>query len=536
LVGYRHHSVVKDEYAPPATANERRGSADGTGFRASDIPAPRGARRGGAALAGLLAACGGPTATATTAPTATTAVPAATVTSGGAAPTVALPGTRPAGAGAPAIAAATSTARVAATGGAATATRAGASPAAATTPIAIRIQNRGAPLPSGQVTVRWLEAGPGPRTTFFKQYFAAYKQAHANITVQFDSLPAPDRDQAVQLGFQNGNAPDIFELPSTITGAQAVREGWVAPLDDVIPDFAAWKAAFPAGAFLDGITTFGGKTYTFGIYSPKQYTTLTFFNSAYLQAAGYDPSAAPLTWDTFRAAARKVTAQGVGKYYGMIIGAKEITILPNFVRNLGRMAGPALGDDIDWKTGRYAFTSDGYLAAIDLLMALVKDGSIFPGSVSFSGADARDRMAQGAAGLWLSGTNGVANLKAAPNLAFGIGSQPIPNSGTPQPLTYTPGVSGNFWLYAKSGAPTVGGDLLAYLGTVEGQTTFQAINGAGQPALFPQADKAIELDPRTRKGFNFFEQQMRMGPSPLVRNPDIEQVFAEQKRLTPDFG
>ena len=33
-----------------------------------------------------------------------------------------------------------------------------------------------------------------------------------------------------------------------------------------------------------------------------------------------------------------------------------------------------------------------------------------------------------------------------------------------------------------------------------------------------------------------FDQQMRLGPDPAVRNADVAQVYLELKKVTPDFG
>src|SRR5690606_24126563 len=133
--------------------------------------------------------------------------------------------------------------------------------------------------------------------------------------------------------------------------------------------------------FLDGVHVFNGKTYTFPQTSSKRYWTMTFYNPAYMEKAGYDLESERLTWDQYREAARKVTEQGQGEYYGVIIGGKSPARLTVFVQNLARMAGASAGgslgfNDIDWRTGEFQYTSDQYLGAIELLLALQQDGSI----------------------------------------------------------------------------------------------------------------------------------------------------------------
>ena len=149
-------------------------------------------------------------------------------------------------------------------------------------------------LPTEEVTFRFVDSGDN-QAVFFRQFFPAYEAAHPNITVQYDPLPWNDIAQVVPLGVQNGNAHDVFQLPLSVSGAQAVREGWVAPLDDIIPNFAAWKEAFPPGAFVQGINMFDGKAYGLPHNSNRRYTTLLLYNAAYMAEVGYDPASKPLT-------------------------------------------------------------------------------------------------------------------------------------------------------------------------------------------------------------------------------------------------
>jgi len=459
----------------------------------------------GAGVAAILAACGGGTATSPPSSGQATASPAAPVSGSASAPT----------------------ARSATAGGAATATGG----------TAIVISTSSVPLSTDKLSLHWVQSGPGPKGLFFKAYFAAYSQAHPNITIQLDELPWPEIGKIVPLGVQNSNAPDVFQIPQNFTGGQAVSQGWVRPLDDLIPNFAQWKAAFPPGSFLDGVHIFNGKTYTFPFITNKLYGTLLLSNVDVTRAAGVDTQTKPLMWDEYRAAAKKITQQGGGKYYGAIFEGAQTSNWETDVRNLARMAGASGGgDDLDYKTGEYHYTADQYLAAIDLLLALKADGSVFPGTLSLNAQQARAQMAQGVAGLMIQGPWNIEQWKTtSPNFAFDVASLPVPNTGAPMPLTYEP-TGGYLWLYAKTKYPEVASDLLTYLGTEQGQAAYVALSGGGEPAVFPQANQLPSLDPRIRKVNTLFDQQMRLGPSPSVRNPDVEKVNLERKTVTPDFG
>ena len=400
----------------------------------------------------------------------------------------------------------------------------------------IQILNTGAKLPAGQVTYRWIDAGLNNRN-FFPKFFPVYHQAHPNITVQYDNVTDVDLQRITAAGLQNGNLQDVFRLEINVPVAQLVKEGSVAPLDDMIPNFTAWKQAFPANSFLEGINVFGGKTYSWPHLSSKYFGSLMLYNLAYLQRAGYDPAAKSLTWDGFRAVAKKITQQGQGKYYGYLIAGGVTTRWSAFVSTLANLSAQVAGaSDIDWRTGEYAYTNDAYLAAIDLLLAMKADGSVYPGSVSINQQDAAARMPTGIAGMFLSEASNIASwLQQNPEFKFGVASPPVPNSGPVVPLSVAP--HGTFWFaYGKSKNLAISGDLFSYLGSAAGQTAFQIIGGGGPPLSFPQANQIPKISPQTRQAYTLYDTLTRFGPDPNVRNPDVALVSQELRAVTPDFG
>ncbi len=482
---------------------------------------------GGAVGTALLAACGGDGTT----PTAPNAPPAtAGTTSAAVAPTAAR--ARDTAVAVPAFGA---------TAGAATPARPASgtgSPSVATARTAtsaatLVIRDSGAKLPTENVPFHWVDSGDA-KAPFFKAYFAAYQRAHPNITITYDPLP---------LAFQNNNAPDVFQLPGAISLGQAITSGWVRPIDDIIPDFDNWKATFPAGSFLTGLNVFDGKTYGPPLTNPGGNTSLCY-NTAYAARAEFDPQAHPVTWDAFRAAAKKMTEQGGGKYFGLMIegqGGRYASIVSGFARRAAPLGGGGGGmlADINWKTGTFNYTTDQYLAATDLLLGLKADGSIFPGSVALNAAQARAQFAQGAAGMIISGTYNIPQWKQDnPTLPFDIVGQPIPNGGTTSPLAEFPGATGENILNvnAKTKYPAIAGDMLHYLGTKEGNLLFTTLSGGGQRSIYPEINKQADIDPRSRAIFATLDRIQVLAPSPNVRNPDWAKVELEIKPLTPDFG
>lgn len=409
-------------------------------------------------------------------------------------------------------------------------------PQPAPDPMQIILPETGVQLPTEEVVFRWVDSGDS-KALFFRAYFDAFTQKHPNIKFDYLGIPWTEIEQIVTLGVRNGNAPDVFQVPNTIPVAEAVREGWVRPIDDVVPNFEAWQAAFPPASFIEGINVFNGRVYTFPRSTSKRGLHLMFFNRAYLQEAGYDPATTPLTWDTFRDAARKVTEAGGGEYYGVILAGQQVGRWEDYVRNLGRLTGSSAGpDDIDYRTGEYAFTSEGYLAAIELLLALRDDGVVFPGSLSLNDPQARAQMPQGVAGMLMEGEWTMPIwFRENPDFDFGVTGLPIQGEQF-VPVTYQNTATNHQWLYAESKYPEIAGEIFYYLGSEAGQLAFVSITGGSDPSIYPSANENAPLDERMRAAYRIFDERMRLGPDVRIRNPQASQIYLNMRRPTPSFG
>lgn len=412
-----------------------------------------------------------------------------------------------------------------------------ATPAESPVPATITIPDPVVQLPTEDIRFQWMDSGDS-KAEFFKAYFAKYQEAHPNISIDYQPLPGSELQKLIPIGVQNGNAPDVFQTPAGVPAAQMVAEGWIQPLDDYIPDFENWKAHFPSGVLAEGVGMFGGKVYSFPYLSNRQYTTLCLYNRAYMEQAGYDPASKPLTWDGFRDSAKKITEQGAGEYYGLIIGGKLKGRWAQTINGLAEMAG-AKGGELNWETGEYNFTTDEYLAAIDLLLALNADGSVFPGSLQLGPKEAESRLPQGLAGMCLQGPWNIPQwIRNNPEFDFGVASQPVPNEGNPLPMGMSPGSFIPMWLYSGSKNPQIAADIFSYVSSLEGQQAFAAITQGFPPPILPEAQQAASgsLDDRVLKAYEIFDEQLRLHPSPFVRNPDVAQVALELKPITPDLG
>lgn len=390
-------------------------------------------------------------------------------------------------------------------------------------------------LPTDKVTFRWLDSGD-IKAVFWKQFFEKYQKAYPNITTQYDGLPWNEISKIVPLGIQNGNLQDVFSLPPGVTAAQALGEGWIRQLDDLIPDLADHKSKFPPGSFVEGINVFGGKTYSLPHSTSKRSGSLLLYNDGYLKEAGLDPLAKRWSYDDFRAAAKKLTQQGAGKYYGFVIGGNQLPRWGIVAGDLASYSGAPHQNFINLKNGEYFFTQDQVVAAIELLLGMKADGSIFPGYLSINAPQARAQISQGSAAMILQGLWCLPQWKTEnPKFTYGTAFTPAADPAKAGFIHAGPGGNNEMWVYTKSKVPEVAADILYYRTTLEGQLAWNKVCGVSDLAIFPEAIETASDDPRDTKALLTQEASFRIAPSPAVRNPDIAKVNLEFRNPTPTF-
>lgn len=389
---------------------------------------------------------------------------------------------------------------------------------------------------------RWLDSGD-QKAVFYREFFKEYGKVRG-IEVVYDGLPWSEISTVLPLGIRNGTAQDAFCLPLNMPPAFAVNEGWVQPLDGLIPDIESWKAGFPAGAFLNGLNVFDGKTYGLPYTSARVTSAHVLFNRKYLRDAGYDPEQTPLTWESFRDAARKVTQNSRGRAYGFIIGGAQVNRWAEVTRTLAQMAGGACGDTsisagIDFRTGELMFDSDPFVAAVELLLAMKADGSVFPGVLGLNAPQARALMPQGVAGLILQGPWNIPQWEREnPDFDFGIAPPPAPEGSAGGQVTVgslaSPG--NTMFINAKAKAPEIAADVFHYLGTGQGQIEWGNVVGPSDPPVFPSAAAKSQMSERSKAALAMFEEVIRIGPNAFARNPAMVEVAKVYQEPTPNLA
>lgn len=407
-------------------------------------------------------------------------------------------------------------------------------------PKAIKIPDYPTKLPSGNVTLRWVDSGD-LKSVWEKSVLDAFSKKHSNIKTQYDGNGWPNVDQVVPLGIRNHSAPDVFALPEDVPPQVAITQGWVQPVDDIMPGFADWKAHATPSEMIPGINQFDGKMYSLPNSSNRRLERMDVFDSANMKAAGYDDPATQITtWDDLTAAFAKVKKNG--KIPLMAGGDNIGGILSYLARTAGWTGLPAMNvstSGMDMKTGEFVYTDDKFLQAYELLDKIVTDKLIVPGFVTMLEKDARAQMTSGKYGMIFDGPWDIPAWKlAAPNWKYEITSLPSPD-GKPFLVPFLEG-SNSIWVYKETKIPTAVGQVLAYMHSLDGQKMMVILSQGNLQSLSPAANEAANatglLDPKAKTAVDLAKKEMFIAPRPELRNADVAKVDIELKPVTPNLN
>ena len=390
-----------------------------------------------------------------------------------------------------------------------------------------------------QITIRWWDQFL-PLEPLHRAIWEAYQAAHPNVRVEYTVYNPQEMGQALQLAFESRQMPDVHTLAGLgIPAARLVRDGWFQPF----PRGDELRQILPEGSLLEGFSVFNGQVYALPLFSFRQYTSLNWFNRDLMEGAGVDPETGPTTWEQFRQAAAAITDAGGGQTFGWIQGIGFVDRLAVHVNDLAQAAGAEVSTGgvpgvatFDPRTGEYPFGREPYVQALDFLASLNRDGVLYPGAVSLDARTARAHWAAGAAGMFLDGPWNIGVVQAEFQDFIdrvGVAPLPAPEGRTP-PYVHNAPVGGEFWISSQSQHAAVAEDIM------RGFTTREYYVGLAermdQPPLDLSAVDDANVHPTYRRAIQLFQEGVRLGPSPLVKNPAMAEVLAEMQQIRPSLG
>jgi multiple sugar transport system substrate-binding protein len=387
-----------------------------------------------------------------------------------------------------------------------------------------------------QADMQWWDQF-GPLVPLHQQLWDAFSSENPGVSVDYTQLNPAEMGQALQLAYRSNQAPDVHTLVGLgVPPSQLIAEGWLAPLADGFDT----SSPFLREALVEGQTIFGGRLYSFPIFSFRQHETSLWYHKEMIERAGLDPELGPQTWDEVRQAARAVTEKGDGRVFGLLLPLQFTGRMAAHVGDLAEIAGlPGLAGQngsFNWHSGEYADAADEFVQAIEFLLSFQQDRSLHPASSSLDARQGRARWVAGEAAMFFDGpwNSGVLNNSFAEAIdGIGVARIPAPTAsrGT---FTYNPPPAGTFWLSSQAEDPELVTELL------QSFTTDEYYEGLArrmdQPPLDLSAVERAEVHSTYRTVIAAFQEDVRLSPSPAVRNPDTSKVNAETRAVSPSLG
>ncbi|TWD79308.1 ABC-type glycerol-3-phosphate transport system substrate-binding protein [Kribbella amoyensis] len=366
---------------------------------------------------------------------------------------------------------------------------------------------------TGKVTVTVaLVPDPPGASEFYRQQFDEFEKANPGIAVKVLENPTDQQLNAVELMFQQNNAPDVFRAQDDGMDRMAAR-GWVAPLDEfVTPDFLK---RFPEGS-MDPATSGlhrDGKLMSLPlVWGPWSTLRVFLYNEDLLKQSGFDGP--PKTWGDLERIATKVTADGKGKYFGYAPTSAKAPSVEMLAGTAVPYSVPATG--VDFRTGKPALSSPGLVEAVELHRRLQAAKVLMPGWESWDGSRAFKEFAAGRLAMYPTAPWHVAEVrKLAPELKLGVAGLPVPDAGRGAYLPLSKSFSPLWSMSAKSAHKAEGWKVMDFLAS-EGfhQAYYQkfgtltALEGAWKSEAEKNPDQAALL--------KVAEETMRRAPNPSL--------------------
>ena len=343
----------------------------------------------------------------------------------------------------------------------------------------------------------------------------------------YDASKAPE---AFQLAHQANKLPDVYSNVIGLPLPALVDGDWVHELQ--LPQETMSK--LPDNTLTEGITSLNKKLYGFPLFSFRQRTGLIWLNKDHFTKAGLDPSNPPNTYSGIKDACKKLKSAGITPLT-LALGADGGRV-GDEVDDMAQVAGFPGYQGLRFDKAQYAYDHDSYVTVIEFLKDLWDSKFMLPGTNNMGVVDSRTRFASGATGLYFDGIWCAGGSKAlVPAFAdkIGSGTTPTPDNVTDQ-WTYRGRPAASFFVSAGSKNPELASKLVGSF--MDDAYQKGMIAAMDQPPLNLDLVSSSEALDAYKSVVTFCKDHVFLMPQAIVRNPEISQVEAKRKPVTPTIG
>ncbi|WP_159621306.1 ABC transporter substrate-binding protein [Ruania rhizosphaerae] len=367
-----------------------------------------------------------------------------------------------------------------------------------------------------ELTLALVPDPPGA-SEFYRAQMDLFEEANSGITVNVIENPADQQLNALELMFQQGEAPDVFRCQGTPALTRFAERGWTAPLDDLVTDeftarFAEGSLA-PASSGLHYDGHLMSVPLVWGDWGP---TALWMYNADILAEYGFD--APPATWSEMEEMARAITEEGNGQVFGlhpdrldlMMYGSAPYGTLPN----------------LDLTTGSPHLADDTLVELVEMFRRLQSEGVIIPGWEVDGASPAFSDFAAGRFAMYPSATWHVAEArKLAPDMNLKLAPIPVPDSGrraySPRSAAFQP-----IWsMSSESAHPEESLLLMDFLASIDFYRAYYEEFGSFTASQIAWEDQARE-NPDQAGILDVSAETLRTVPNPQLLAEGAEDFWA----------
>lgn len=363
--------------------------------------------------------------------------------------------------------------------------------------------------PTVEVVVALVPDPPGA-SDFYRKQFDSFEAANPGIKVKIIENPGDKQLSAVELMFQQGNAPDVYRAQESGFDRMYDR-GWARSLQPYVTD--EFTARFPQGSLSPASSGIhrDGELYSIPLTWGKWATLDAFvYNKSLLKASGYEQG--PQTWSQLEEMAKAVTRDGKGKVFGFA---------PQQASGIVRVARQGVpysipGDGLDLRTGKPNTADPIMVESVELHRRMQADGSMITGWETWDGSRAYTEFAGGRFAMYVTAPWHVAEIrKLMPDIDMGISVCPTPDSGRGGFSPITASFAPMWAMSSETKHPDESWKVLDFLASAEFHLayyqefgTLTALESAWESAARSQPDQAALLDVAT--------ESMALVPNPRL--------------------
>lgn len=394
----------------------------------------------------------------------------------------------------------------------------------------------GAPTDSGsgaaaEITLAIVPDPPGA-SELYRSQMDRCEAENPGLKVTVVENPSDQQLNAVELMFQQGDGPDVFQAQGQASLDRFYTKGWVASLSDYADEEFANR--FPEGTLTDpalsGLHRDGELVSIPLTWGGWSYVTVLVYDKDILAASGFDE--APETWGELDEIARKITADNGGNVYGFA-PTTGTAFAVHYMFGTGSPATIA-ANGLNLQTGQADVSNPYFVELVDMLTAMQADGVLEPGWESWDGTKAFQEMAAGRLAMYVTPPWHVAQIRNLnPDLNLGVVAPPVPDDGRQAYNAMLSSFAPHWSMSSETENPEAAWQVLECLGSEEFQGAYYEKFGTLTAIESAWRGKTTE-DQSTIVAIA--EDTIRLAPNPTLLSPGGAAIFnalAGQTGLSP---